>query len=112
MKEKEIKELLSGRFYPESHTHNHASLENYGLDFSRKDFAESNAKLAVIIGRNPVAMSYPHGRSNADTHTALAEFGFKYAVTIEARGLRAEENPYMIPRYDTNHLRDYLDKLL
>ncbi len=112
MKELEIKALLAGGFYPESHTHNHASLENYDLDFFRKDFAESNEKLAVVIGRQPIVMSYPHGRSNLETHSALAEYGFKYAVTIEARCLRADDNPYMIPRYDTNHLRDYLNKLM
>jgi peptidoglycan/xylan/chitin deacetylase (PgdA/CDA1 family) len=109
MKEAEIKNLLAGGFYPESHTHTHPSLENYSLDYFRKDFSESNARLAKIIGRNPIVMSYPHGRSNAETHKALAEFGFKYAVTIEARGILPDDNPYMIPRYDTNDLKDFLN---
>ncbi len=36
--------------------------------------------------------------------------GFKYAVTIEPRSVTKEDNSFLLPRYDANDIRDFINK--
>lgn len=110
MNKAEVGDLARRGFHAECHTHGHASLENISADAVAGDLQKSNSVLETIIGRKSSVLSYPHGRFSNEARSAILAAGFKHGVTIEPRGVATGDDPLFIPRYDTNNLRDYLNK--
>lgn len=104
----EIQTLDKEGFFIESHTHNHYSLNNESVETLREDIQASNMLLKTIRSRPPTVMSYPHGRSLPETRTVLASHGFTHGVTIERRAIAHTDDYFLIPRFDTNDVRDFL----
>lgn len=49
------------------------------------------------------------GFANENSGMALLrELGFEYATTTEVSPVEAHHGPFLIPRFNTNHIRDYL----
>lgn len=92
----------------ETHTHHHYSLDREAEDVLREDFLASHAVLKEITGRNTMVMAYPYGRPPADM-TLLGDAGIRYGVSVEGRALARTEHPLLIPRFDTNDIKRYLD---
>ncbi len=94
-----------------SHSHNHGNLATMTPDEIKDDLAKSQQLLSSLSdGKKDVdVFSYPHGRWNSDVINILKSNGFKYGLTIEERGVAKGEHPLLLPRYDTNCVRDYLD---
>ncbi len=107
----QIRELADRGMAIGSHSHSHHSLRGLDEAALRREFELSQKNLAGIVGRPVEVFSYPHGHYRPEMFPLLKAAGFHYGVTIEPRAARVEDDPFMIPRYDTNHLRDYLNQI-
>lgn len=92
-----------------SHSHGHYSMTAAGLEFLRKDIRLSRDILSSISGKDVAVFSYPHGHHSDVGRKILMENGFDYAVTIERRSMVPKDGPWLLPRYDANDVRDFLD---
>ena len=101
----EIRMLHDQRFFVESHTHHHYSLDKETDEILREDFLASDDALKHILGRSPTVMAYPYGRAPAN-HDVLGTYGIVHGVTVESRSVARDDNPLLIPRFDTNDVRD------
>ena len=104
----EIRALQDQGFFAETHTHHHYSLEMETSEALDKDFHAAITALTHILGKSPTVMAYPYGRPPAD-HAILAACGITLGVTAENRALHAGDHPLLIPRFDTNDLKNFLD---
>lgn len=108
MGEKEIRILKKEGLEIGSHTHNHYALDAISPSTLTEDIKLSAAALLGLTNQSPAVFSYPHGRFQEAVKPVLAEAGFKYAVTIERRGLKADDDRFLIPRYDTADINQFL----
>lgn len=92
-----------------SHSHGHYPMDAVGLEFMKKDIQLSKDILAKVSGEEVNVFSYSHGRNSVTGLKTLADLGFKHAVTIERRDVSSQDNPLLLPRYDTNDLRDFIN---
>jgi len=88
-----------------NHTHYHYLPENVNEEDFKKDLDMSQKILKDVSSALPTLFCSPHGRTNEAVIKVLREEGFKYAMSIEARPVEASDNPYFIPRLDTNDLK-------
>ena len=107
MKEEEIKELKKNGMHIGSHSYAHTPFEGKTKEQVENDLEHANAILSKYGPLSPV-FSYPHGRRDEAAVRALENKGFHFAVTIERRGVKKEDNPFLIPRYDAGDLTSYL----
>ena len=108
MNAREINELCVQGFYLGDHSYSHANLTMMSVGDIKKDLSKSKKKIADLCGYNVKIFSYPSGRWNNVVLDILKETGFELALTINERGLHNLENPLLLPRYDTNFVRDYI----
>lgn len=106
----EIRALQDQGFFVETHTHHHYSLEREATEVLHKDFHAAATALKNILGKSPMVMAYPYGRSPTD-HAILGACGITLGVTAENRALHAGDHPLLIPRFDTNDVKSFLDAL-
>ncbi len=109
MNNSEIKHLKNQQMIIGSHSYKHYALDTVNDDTLSKDIKLANRIFKKLLDETPIIFSYPHGRSHDQVVKVLIKEGFKYAVTIENRGLRFDDHPMLIPRYDANDIRDFLD---
>ena len=102
----EIASLHQAGFEIGNHTDSHDAINTLGMDRLRTELRQSQEKLKSITGRAPAVFSYPFGLANTLAFQALEEEKFKYAVTIETRALALGDHKFMLPRFDTNDVRD------
>ena len=86
------------------HSHGHYAMSLEDEAFLSKDIGLACEILDGLLGGVPEVFSYPHGRYGNAAVKVIKEAGFKYAVTIERRGVRAGDDPFLVPRYDTADL--------
>ena len=108
MNEKHLRELGKLGMNIGSHTHNHYALDTLNEEALAKDVRLTNEILSAILGESPSVFSYPHGRIQSAVTRILKEEGFRYGVTIERRGIEVHDDRFLIPRYDTADVRDWL----
>ena len=101
----ELKELGKEGFAVGCHSHLHDAFLNGDDDGIKKDVRMSKSILAEILGVNPLIFSYPNGRYNDSVIRVLKNEGFKYAFDIEARAVEKGDDPFKIPRLDTNDIK-------
>lgn len=104
MNEEEIKELQKGGMHIGSHSYVHAPLYGRPRAEIERDLGRAGAVLSSRFGALSPVFSYPHGRANDTAIHVLQQEGVRYAVTVERRGVRGEDSPFLIPRYDTADL--------
>ena len=109
MSKKEANELYRAGMIIGNHTHSHHTYDLVSEDFLRKDLKLSNKILNEIDGNSINIFSYPNGRSSKTAIKVLKEEGISYATTIEKRSIKKGDDPFLIPRYDTNNIKDYLN---
>jgi len=105
----DIRALQDQGFFVETHTHNHYSLDRENAEVLREDFHAAVDTLEHILGKAPSVMAYPYGRF-PEGYKLLAECGIGYGVTVESRVITSHDDPLLIPRFDTNDLRNFLNK--
>ncbi|MFA6536531.1 MAG: polysaccharide deacetylase family protein [Candidatus Paceibacterota bacterium] len=110
MKEAEISDLASRGFFIENHTHEHGSLEQVSVEALTADLETANSILHKLLGRRPTVISYPHGRFDERIRDVIVKAGLKYGVTIEPRSVSSKDDSFLIPRYDTNDLKKYINQ--
>ena len=109
MDREDIKNLADSGFEVGSHTHNH-----YALDLEPREIIESEIDaahriLAAITGKEPSIFCGPHGGSSELVREVIALRGYTHAVTIGRRAVSADDDPLLLPRHDTNDLRDFME---
>ncbi len=111
MSQDEIKEVAGYGFEIGSHSHCHDNMTNLNSYELEQDIYKSRGILSGILGDKTKieSFSYPHGRWNKEVLNALVSQNFKYALTIEERGITKKDSYFLLPRYDTNSIRDYLN---
>ncbi len=100
----EIKNLKATGMTVGSHSHGHYAMSIDDEVLLKKDIELSKQILTDFLGEAPTVFSYPHGRYGKAAIKAVKEAGFRYALTIERRGVRAQDEPWVVPRYDTADL--------
>lgn len=109
MGQKDIRALQDQGFTIGSHTHGHYSLDKENDNILREDFRMADGILRDILHRPMTVFAYPYGRSSDKARNILQESGFTHAVTIERRHVAAGDDPFLIPRYDTVDLKNFLN---
>lgn len=104
MNEREIKDLAENGFSIGSHGHSHYALDFQPKESVKNEVITSKKILENITGKPLEVFSYPHSGWNQDILEILKEAGFKYAVTIEQSFVRPNDNPYLLPRFDTKDI--------
>lgn len=92
-----------------SHSHGHYSMTVASGEFLRKDIQLSRDILSEISQKEITVFSYSHGHHNDYGLEILREMGFKHAVTIEPKAVLKRDNPLLLPRYDANDIKDFLN---
>ena len=106
----EVQKLAQEGFWIGNHSHNHYALDTMSQAALRKDIELAKKLLEKLAGYKIGVFSYPHGRSTPLIMEILKSASIYYGVTIENRELNAADNPLLLPRYDTNKIKDYLDQ--
>ncbi len=110
MNKYELLQLNKRGFIIGAHSHGHYVLDVMSTKEAKEDIQLCSDTLRSITGRFPNIFSYPHGRYSNDILQILIELGFGYGVTIKNKELSPVGNNLLIPRYDTNKIKEYLDK--
>jgi peptidoglycan/xylan/chitin deacetylase (PgdA/CDA1 family) len=107
MGREEIRELHRSGFIIGNHTHTHRAFDSQNGKSIREDVISAQRALYDITGTTPSVFSYPHGILGdglESTIEILKEEGLNYGVTMEVRGVTKDDNPFLLPRYSTNHV--------
>jgi peptidoglycan/xylan/chitin deacetylase (PgdA/CDA1 family) len=81
------------------HTSGHPVLTALDPAGRRREIGEGRDACARLVGRAPVGFAYPHGSHDADARAAVAECGFGWACTTEARSVtQPVADRYALPR--------------
>lgn len=104
MCEKEIKDLVKDGFSIGGHGHSHYALDFQTKESARNEIVKSKNILEKTTGAPVEIFSYPHSGWNQDIIGILKDTGFKYAVTIEQSFVGHDNNPFLLPRFDTKDI--------
>jgi len=83
MGDEEIRELSARGFEVGSHGHRHIDLSRATEDDVDEDLRASVAHISGLLGRPPLYLSYPYGRSTEAVRRAAVEAGFEEAFALE-----------------------------
>lgn len=105
MSKTDVKKLSEEGFKVGSHGHGHYALNNLDVQTAVDDIRKSVNILSGLLRSHPADFSYPNGRYNEALPGVLKGEGFERAFSIEAREISGDDNPYLIPRFDTNNIK-------
>ena len=109
MSEEELKEIYKKGMTIGSHSHGHYSMEAVSSDFMKKDIQLSCKILSEVIGNYAKIYSYSHGHNNKEGVKILKDLGFEYGVTTIARAVTKDDSRFLLPRFDSNNIKDFLN---
>ena len=100
MNAREVGELAAdGLFEIGGHTATHPVLPALSPAERRRDIIEGKSACERLTDRVAAGFAYPHGENDADSRAAVAECGFQWACTTQARPLAPTESDwYALPR--------------
>jgi peptidoglycan/xylan/chitin deacetylase (PgdA/CDA1 family) len=107
----EIRKLCDFGFILGNHSYSHNNLSSLKVLDIEEDIKKSKRIMRDFFGGigGSDIFSYPSGRWNKKVLGILSKEKFKYGLTIHEKPISYKDNPLLIPRYDTNNLRDFLD---
>jgi len=82
-----------------AHTVTHALLPVLSEDQRRAEIFDSKRELESIIGCEVKHFSYPYGACDEHCTQLVQRAGYASGCTVSARAVRAEANPYQLPRF-------------
>jgi peptidoglycan/xylan/chitin deacetylase (PgdA/CDA1 family) len=82
------------------HTTHHLALTAHPPDVKRREVSENKADLERLIGRTVHLFSYPYGEADAETIAAVADAGYRAAVTVQPGCVAAGVNRLLLPRFE------------
>lgn len=106
MSENEARHLCERGFSVASHTYSHSALDTLTDEEVVDEIRTGMDVFKRVFGRASELFSYPYGRDSESSHATLRKERVRYAVTVERRGVTARDSALLIPRYDTNDIRD------
>jgi len=109
MSEEEIKSLNKKGFSIGSHTHEHYSLNILDEKNTKNEIATSKKILKELLGEYPTVISYPRGIRNNNSALILKSESFNFGLSIEVRPVLATDDPFFLPRLDTNDLKTLIN---
>ncbi len=109
MNEKELAEMVAAGIELGSHSHSHYAMTDDNEGLHRRDVQLSKKIIQEIAGSAPRVFSYPHGRASDASAKVVREEGFVNGVGIARGAIAGSHNPFLLSRYDTMDIRDYLD---
>lgn len=114
MSQEEIKKLKEKGHTIGSHGLSHDALDCLSTEEAKEEIHSAKKIIGGIIGEEPTLFSYPQSAPNKDIFKILEEAGVTHSVIVnKIRGVQKGDHPLLIPRYDTNDVREYLkDHLL
>jgi len=83
MTEEELAELAGRGFEIASHGHRHIDMSSAGAERVREDVEASVQRLSALLGRPPLHLSYPYGRSSEAAREVVRDCGFAEAFALE-----------------------------
>ena len=99
MNREQVKELAAAGNELASHTVSHAILTRIDLAHVRNEVTESREKLQGLSGQPVVTFCYPEGRRNPRVVRAVAEAGYRIAMTVQHGVWTQQTPPLEIPRF-------------
>jgi len=87
------------------HGYRHDAYARMNAEETRDDVLRCAAVLRDGLGADRRPLSYPYGSFTEAAKSALAEAGFVHAFTTEQGWVRADAEPFRMPRYDTIHVQ-------
>ncbi len=109
MSKEELAEIASFGVELGSHSHGHYAMTDDNEELHRRDVQLSKKIIQEISGVMPRVFSYPHGRASSASVKVVMEEGFVNGVGISRGPVVAGQDPFLLPRYDTMDIRDYLN---
>ena len=110
MGKNEIEKLHAMGHYIGSHGCSHEALDTMDDTLIKKEIFVSKKILEDMLNEEATIFAYPHSAPSMSLQTILEESGTHYAFTTERREVRKDDSQYMVPRYDTNDIRDFLTR--
>jgi peptidoglycan/xylan/chitin deacetylase (PgdA/CDA1 family) len=89
----------------------HRPFDTLTLDEIKTELQQSISTLTESLAAPPAILSYPYGRLPIDLKSAwkLAQkLGLTHAVAMEYRSVDHRDDPFLIPRFNSNHIREFL----
>ena len=108
MGKEEIKELEASGMIIGAHGESHDSFLVTADEEIKRELASSKDILGGFLKRGVSVFSYPHGQYGPGHPALIKKAGFEYGVTTRRRALSKDDDPLLLPRYDTNDLKDAL----
>jgi len=110
MAPEELKTLRETKHAIGCHGHSHEALDSLEEVMIREDISSARKTLRNILGEITEIFAYPQSAPSGRLHDILEDEGFSYALTTERRGVARGDDPFLIPRFDTNDIRDFLER--
>jgi len=104
----EIKELKKDGHTIGSHAHSHEAFDTIDESQVKYEISESKRILEDMFGTKITVLAYPQSAPSKEFDDILKNEGLHFALGTERRGVLRSDNPYRIPRFDTNDIRDFL----
>lgn len=111
MSQGQVKKLHEQGMEIGSHSHGHYSMATINTDFLKKDIQLSKDVLVKLLDKEIDIFSYSHGHYTDSGVEILKNMGFKYGVIIEPRSVTKKDQPFLLPRYDANDIRDFINSI-
>ncbi len=107
----QIHEMKEGGMFFGIHGYDHYWLGKLPVEQMKKDVDKALEYFDGIIDRNNWVMNYPYGNYSEDVIKYIESLNCKLGLSVEARVAElGAENPYALPRLDTNDLPPKGDK--
>lgn len=98
MTAQEVRNISDGLITIGAHTLTHPTLPAHSADVQFREIAESRRACEELAGTAVRTFAYPFGDHNDTTLRAVREAGFDLACTVDARVVRRNAEPLMLPR--------------
>ena len=99
----QVRELAAGGMEIGSHTYSHLNLARLSREETEQDLRRSRDLIAERTGAVIDTLAYPFGKPDVHftptTTDAVRATGHRLAAAVTARGVRATDAPYRIPRF-------------
>ena len=69
------------------------------LEQQRLEIETCKARLEALVGCHMECFSYPYGAHDAETERLVRLAGFKVAVTTVEQPVKADVDPFLVPRF-------------
>ena len=106
---KEVNTLKNDGFHIGSHGYSHESLDCISWNEVGHEIRRSRDILTDMSGSPVTLFAYPQSIPDRNFSKYFKKEGFTHAVSIKQREVFADDNPFLLPRYDTNDIRDFLN---